>query len=337
MTDWIVREATPTDRERLRREEEATFGSAAVMRSRWLLEDNPAGKAVVMIALADDGRIAGGRALFPWDLMVDGTRVKVAQSGRLWTHPEFRLRGVSVALGRGFQSATRERGFPMFFAIPSAHSIRGHLRLGHLIDPGMQRRQIVVSPRFVVPRAPAALDRPLRWLRGANARRLGRGAGAWQREPEPGRVAETLWPRIAGRPGVRGVRDGAFVMWRYGAGTSLGYRTWSYPAGDPRILAVTVREGTRERILDMWGDADPDTFAAATAKLVELQATEGAWLVEWCPSENGPWGGIAGGAGFLRRRKGTPLVRWFPGPPDATGALADPSRFELTEGDTDYA
>ncbi len=337
MIEWIVREASAREREILRREEEATFSDVAALRSRWLLDENPAGPAVVLVAVAPDGRIAGTRAIFPWDFMVDGRRVLVAQIGRSWTRPEFQMQGVSVAIGRGLQRAAAERGIPMLFSLPSVRSIRGHRRLDHLIDPGLQRRQIVVSPRFVASWIPGALDHPLRWLRSANALRLGHLSGVWQRETEPGRVAERLWPRLAGRPGVRGVRDGAFVSWRYGAASGLDYRVWSYPAGDPRLLAVTVRAGTRERVLDLWGDAPPGEVAAAAAKLVEVQARAGAWLVEWCPSENGPWKGIADRAGFIRRRIGIPLARWFPAAPETAGALADPARFELTDGDTDYA
>ena len=87
---------------------------------------NPAGRAIVMVAVAADGTLAGTRALFPWEVMVDGTRTKVAQSGRAWTRPEFQRQGVSVAIGRALQHAVAERGFPMMYSLPSARAVPGH-------------------------------------------------------------------------------------------------------------------------------------------------------------------------------------------------------------------
>jgi hypothetical protein len=150
-------------------------------------------------------------------------------------------------------------------------------------------------------------------------------------------VAERLWSR-GGKGGVIGVRDGTFVTWRFSRESGREYRAWSYPGGDPaRLLAFTHVDGERAKIVDLWGDLDPEETAAALATLMELLAQNGAGLVEWCPPRFGPGPKIAARSGLLPRRQGVPLARWFNRKEGELGELADITRYRLTEGDSDYA
>ena len=73
------------------------------------------------------------------------------------------------------------------------------------------------------------------------------------------------------------------------------------------------------------------------AGLAEQLVAGGAHLVEWCPPRHGSDPAVADRAGFFRRRTGVPLGLWYNRPETELGALGDPARFRLTEGDSDYA
>ena len=135
-----------------------------------------------------------------------------------------------------------------------------------------------------------------------------------------------------------GVRDAAFVAWRFGSGSGREYRPWRSPAsGEPRFLAFVHRAGKRARILDVRGSMDPEEAGGALAHLAEQLVAAGAWLVEWCPPRFGEARQWAARAGFFPRRRGVPLGLWFNRPEEELGALGDPRSYRLTEGDSDYA
>lgn len=338
MSSFRVTEATPLLREELLRLEEKLFGRESAVRATWLLDGNPEGKALVLVAQTPAGRVAGTRSLLPWPLLVEGERMQVGQYTRTWTHPDFRHQGVSVLLGEALNRQSAELGYPLVFLFPSVRSIPGHRRIGNVLDTMLERRQVLLSARIAYHWAPAFLDVPLSWARRAT-RWVGRkAAGRWQREPNPARKADRLWGRLSPPTGVTGVRDGTFVGWRYSSRSGRLYETWSYPAGeDARLLAATHMWGRRARILDLWGELDPPDTASALAGLIELLIGGGAWLVEWCPPRFGPGPKVAGRAGLWPRRKGVPLARWFNRSPAEIGSLADLNRYRLTEGDADYA
>ncbi len=334
---WTIREAAPAERETLARAEHDLFPSADAPRAEWLLDANPSGEASVMVAVDPQGRIGATRSIFPWRVAADGTEAVLAQIGRSWTHPEARLQGLSVRLGRALQRRTGERGFPIMFSFPSDRSYRGHVKLDHLIEPGMRRRQALPGPGALVPAIPRFVDAPLGALRRLAVGTAFRRWARWEVSADPAGDADRLWPRLAARTGVYGVRDGAVVGWRYSADSGRPYRVRRFPAGGPaRLLAGTLTRGVRARIVEVWGEAEPGELRAALAALVETLAAEGARVVDWCPPVRGPQSRIGIGAGFLPRRPGTPFARWFTVPREGLGALDRVENYRLTEGDTDY-
>lgn len=333
MSEWTVREATPRQREELLEIEDRLFSPGSSLRAPWLFDANPAGKALVLVATTPGNRIAGTRALLPWTLRVDGRPVRVGQYARTWTDPEFRHRGVSVAIGEALNRCSVERGYPLVFLFPSVRSIPGHRRIGNRVETLLERRQTLASLRFFKPWLPGATV-ALATLRRVRARHAV-GQVTWQPETDAAGLAEALLPRLSSRAGVFGIRDAAFVGWRYGADSGRIYRAWRERSG--RLAAITHLTDGRAKIVDLWGEADAGFLAAAAATLVEILAREGARLVEWCPSAFGPQAAAAGRAGLFRRRQGVPLARWFNRPEGELGALADLESYRLTEGDSDYA
>ncbi len=338
MSDWDVGEATPTERERLWQREIELFGPGAALNPEWLLDRNPAGKALVLVARTPDGRIAGTRSLLPWRVLTAGVETLVGQYTRTWTDPKFRQQGVSIAIGRELNRRSRELGYPIVFLFPSDRSIPGHRRVGNRLEIGLDRRQLLLSARFFGPGLPGVLDHPVRWLRALRTAGV-RAGSAWSRVEDLERVADILWERCVKDRGVIGVRDPKFVAWRFSPESGHEYVGWRYPAtGEPRLMAFLHHAaGGRARILDLWGTSDIEERVAAVTSLVGGLARDGAMLVEWCPPKHGNDTNVAHRAGFFRRRRGVPMGLWMNRPPDELGDLADPTSYRLTEGDSDYA
>ena len=338
MSEWTVGEATEDERRRLWQREIELFGPGGALNPEWLLNQNPAGKALVLVARTADGRLAGTRSLLPWRVLSEGVEARVGQYTRTWTDPEFRNQGVSIAIGRELNRRSLELGYPIVFLFPSDRSIPGHRRVGNLLDITLDRRQLLLSARFFGGGVPQAFDRPVRWM-GELRRRGLKSESAWSRVENPGPVAGFLWEHRAKQGGVIGVRDASFVAWRFSSLAGHEYIGWRYPAkGDPRLLSFVHHAADgRARILDLWGTADPEERARAVASLVGGLATLGSLLVEWCPPKHGNDTTVAHRVGFFRRRRGVPMGLWFNQPLDALGNLADPSSYRLTEGDSDYA
>ena len=338
MSDWEIGEATPPERERLWQRELELFGPHSGLNPQWLLDRNPAGKALVLVARTTDGRLAGTRSLLPWRVLSNGVEIRVGQYTRTWTDPEFRNRGVSIAIGRELNRRSLELGYPIVFLFPSDRSIPGHRRVGNRLDITLDRRQLLLSPRFFGSGIPEALDRPVRWMGELRRRGLKPGL-SWSRVEDPAPLASVLWDRRIEQSGVTGVRDATFVAWRFSREAGHEYVALRYPASsEPRLMAFLHHAAAgRARILDLWGTADAEERAIAVAALVGGLATGGSLLVEWCPPKHGNDTNVAHRVGFFRRRRGVPLGLWFNQPPDALGDLADPSAYRLTEGDSDYA
>lgn len=337
MTDWEVGEATSAERRLLVERERTLFGSDSALRAEWLFDRNPAGRALVMVARTPEGAIAGTRSLLPWRVLVDDREVRVGQYARTWTEPEHRTRGVSIAIGRELNRRSRDLGYPLVFLFPSVRSIPGHRAVGNRLVNALERRQALGSARFFLAGAPGFLDAPVGWLRRARSRHA-RGGARWVMDSNPSATAATLWERMRQGRGVVGIRDASFVAWRYSSGSGREYVGWRSPAsGEARLLAFVHHAGTRARILEVRGSADPEETAGAMARLVEQLVAAGAWLVEWCPPRHGDGPRIAARAGFFPRRHGVPLGLWFNQPAEELGALGDPLTYRLTEGDSDYA
>jgi GNAT superfamily N-acetyltransferase len=337
MSGWIVTEATAADRAELARFEEQLFGSDAALRPEWMFDRNPAGAGLVLVAKTAAGRIVGTRSVLPWDLVADGNPHAVGQYARSWTHPEFRRQGVSVAIGTALDRASRERGWPMLFIFPSDRSLPGHRRLGHDVTTLLERRQILLRARFLRRGLPAWLDRPLSLLQ-RTASREGRGVrGEWEPTDVSTAEVDRIWSGLAGGAGVRGVRHGAFVRWRYDPASGRTYQGWRFPRGESaRLLAVTTGD-SRVKIVDFWGGGDARFHGSAVALLVRELGRRGADFVEWAPPRSAPWTAAAAHSGLIRRRRGIPLARFVPERAALPPGLADLGRYALTEGDSDYA
>jgi GNAT superfamily N-acetyltransferase len=313
------------------------FGAQRVSDHDWLLDGHPAGPALILVAVTERDRIAGSIALVPWDLQVDGRRVRAGQSARLWTHPDFRLQGVFTALERELIRQSGEMGHALVFGFPNEAAIPGHRRVGMKIDPMLDRKQgLIRSRRLGIPGPVASLiDLPLHLCRRRAAARHGE---LWEITEDLARDADRIWDGLAGNPGVRGVRDAAYVRWRFGPDSGRAYRHWRYPRGSrPRVLAVTRGAGDRVHLVDVWGNSEAAETPTVIAALLEALEQRGVEVVDWAPSRYDRWSRPGLVSGVIRRRRTIPLVRWFTGPANETEGLSAITRYYINEGDSDHA
>ena len=337
MSEWDVGEATAAERQQLARREVELFGSGGALDPEWLLDQNPAGKALVLVARTPDGRIAGTRSLLPWRVLSEGAEIRVGQSIRLWTDPEFRRQGVAIAVGHELERRSVELAYPVVYLFPSDRLIPRYRRQENRLEFVLERRQLVISLRFFSPGIPASLDRPLAWMRGW--RTHARTGHPWSVAENAASLAGSLWEQVATPEGIVGVRDASFVAWRFSPESGHTYLILRYPSRGPlRLLAaVYPSHENRARVLDVWGIAEPEEKTVAVASLVEGLAARGTTLVEWCVPEYGSDAHVADRVGFVRRRRGVPMGVWMNRPPEELGTLADPRSYRLTEVDSDYA
>ncbi|HET9232792.1 MAG TPA: GNAT family N-acetyltransferase, partial [Candidatus Eisenbacteria bacterium] len=336
-SDWEVGEATEAERRDLARREVELFGRGHALNPEWLLDQNPAGKALVLVARTPEGRIAGTRSLLPWRVISGGTEIRVGHSIRLWTEPEFRRQGVAIAIGRELERRSREMGYPVVYLFPSDRLLPRYRRQENRFEFALERRQLLISLRFFGSGVPAVFDWPLSWTRGWRSR--ARNDHRWSLAENAAELAGGLWEQIQTPEGVVGVRDASFVAWRFSAESGHAYLMLRYPARGPVRLLAAVHSApeNRSRILDVWGIGDADEKVLAVAGLVERLADQGTILIDWCLPEHGSDARIAARAGFLRRRRGVPMGVWMNQAAQELGDLADPRCYRLNEGDSDYA
>lgn len=237
---WSARPAGPADRAdqvRLfnecfrKQKDERTFA--------WKYERNPDGPAIARVAVADDGAqgaraaqsaaasrnpAVGAYAYMPRRFLRDGKPVVLMQASDAMTDAGWRGRGIFTGLDRIVASEAGQQGVSLAFAYSGRQSLNGFLRNGwrlighaHLYRRSFRhRRALARLPRVgAVATLAAPLLDALSGLR--DRRRLPRpGSGPELRRIErfDGAV-DALFAACAPRVGLVGVRDAAWLNWRY--------------------------------------------------------------------------------------------------------------------------
>jgi hypothetical protein len=224
---------------------------------RWKHLDNPFGRSFLIVA-EDEGRMVGLRAFMRWGFETEGRTVSAVRAVDTSTHPDHQGRGIFTLLT--LRALDELRGdTDLVFNTPNGKSLPGYLKMGWTVTG----------------RVPVAI-RPVRPVRVARrVRRLDSADGPDR--PEPAVEALTAAAALddtaaveallgaAGGPETRlhTHRTVAFLRWRYGEGSGLGYRAVAVErAGALRGVAIfRVRargglwEGTVADLIVERGDA----------------------------------------------------------------------------------
>ena len=95
---------------------------------RWQYLCNPAGNALVVVARADSGELAGQYVVVPMEFKVDNEIVRGSLSLNTLTHPEYRGQGLFTQMAKKTYEICERSGFLMTLGFPNKNSYPGFVR-----------------------------------------------------------------------------------------------------------------------------------------------------------------------------------------------------------------
>jgi len=127
---------------------------------RWQYLENPAGKAIVVVARADSGELAGQYVVIPLEFKLDGAVITGSLSLNTLTHPAYRGKGLFTKMAKATYEICEKEGLVITLGFPNKNSYPGFVRK-------LQFRHIGNARIMFRPLAPVRLMAGLPKLRGA--------------------------------------------------------------------------------------------------------------------------------------------------------------------------
>jgi glycosyltransferase involved in cell wall biosynthesis/GNAT superfamily N-acetyltransferase len=250
-------------------------------RFRWLYRDNPQGRAVTWLALEPErGEVVGFTSIFARAFTVDGEPVMGGVGLDAFVRPDHRRRGIAAALHAASLESMRKREVPfrMMCGPPVQANYNALLKIGSRSVGQMRYLHLPLT----VPGLLRALNFPGVAERIESAEPIGRVVErAWKavlasKRRLEARIVERvtpefdrLWRTEAPIRGVIGVRDGAFVAWRYLANPMCRQDVVAIEDRG-RLLGWAVLELSQRGalIVDNVFPADPDDASLVLRRLL---------------------------------------------------------------------
>jgi GNAT superfamily N-acetyltransferase len=272
---------------------------------RWKHLDNPFGRSFLIVA-EDEGRMVGLRAFMRWGFAAGDRTLSAVRAVDTATHPDHQGRGIFTLLTLRALDELRE-DTDLVFNTPNGKSLPGYLKMGWTVTG----------------RVPVAI-RPVRPIRVATrVRRLDDAGGPDRPEPTveagPAAVAledaagvEALLAAAAGPEArLRTPRTLAFLRWRYGAGSGLGYRAVRVERGGAlrglAVFRVRARGGLWEStVADLLVERGDASTAGRLLAAVRRAARVDHVACAMSNGRDGSW--AATRRGFLPAPGGVTLV-----------------------------
>ncbi|MDX2089221.1 MAG: GNAT family N-acetyltransferase [Kofleriaceae bacterium] len=236
---FSVRLATSKDRDRLLAVvSEHQPGVDTQQRYSWLYERNPHGHALTWVATAPDtGEIMGVASYFRKRLMLGTRTVEGALGGDCFVRPQFRRRGIGMALHRAGRDAMKQFGIEVMFGTPTPANM-GPLRNcgGHDVSEVVRYTHPVTAfdalVRRMSPRASSAL-------------RLDEMTDLDPR-------IDHLWHRTRPELRIATIRDATFYTWRFLRAPMSRERPYVIlDHGRPVAACALERVGAQVRVIDL--------------------------------------------------------------------------------------
>ncbi len=318
-----------------------------VGRFDWLYLRNPDGPAVVwLLREAETGAAVGFTAALPRRMSVQG-RKRVCWIGSDFSVlPKFRTLGLAVKLRRAAKDGIDAGRADFLYAHPNERMAVIHARVGHSPTGRMIRlaRPLRVgtlvsdrvSSRAAGRMAGAVLDPVVRWGdRASWSRRRfefehratvsfdARVDGLFDRE---GRQPET----------VTGVRDAAYLNWRYGANpTASSEVVLASKRNELCGYAIFVRDSDCLSIKDVFPCDRPEVIAGLLEEVRRIGYRTELQSVSMTLLDSNPMVAVLRSQGFRLRPESTEMYTYCRTDCEWASAVANPGQWRLTVGDRD--
>lgn len=94
----------------------------------WQYERNPLGHLIGIVK--QNGKTVGAMGLLPVEMTFEGKVISGSQAVDLVVHPEFRRKGIFLAIGEFIANYAADRGIDIFYGFPNDPAHPGHLKYG---------------------------------------------------------------------------------------------------------------------------------------------------------------------------------------------------------------
>lgn len=285
-------------------------------RFNWLYCNNPFGpaRAWVLSVEASEG-IVGAGAIFPRLMYVDGIERIGCVLADFCVAAEYRSLGPSLKLQRALVTASQEDPFTFFYDFPSRSMLAVYGRIG-IAQSGQivrwakllraDQKLAAMLPNKSLAHAAAVLANPLLSLRRQSPRR-----GRYDIRRHEGRCGDefTQFDRqFQTCPGIRTVRNAAYLNWRYLDSPERAYTILTARRQNELKGYVVITAGAEEgAIVDLSSGDDPDLIGPLLDAATEHIRNSGAFVTVLNAVEGHPWSAEFQQAGF-RRRDCSPLI-----------------------------
>lgn len=287
-------------------------------RWRWECEENPRGLAEFGLAFYSE-RLVGHSVGIPLRFRWNGRDIDVVRTQNVMVHPDFRRRGILPATLDAIAEEAKRRGVEVAVGFPNDRSFPS------MVGSCKPRYEHV----FDIQTYTAPLDGRI-----MNSERRGTisfedVSGGFTEEDEAF-IAQTL-----SRYEIVGVRDRAYLDWRYHRRSGRSYRiVRAFADGTQKGLAV-IKPYWPARTIDLVElFFDDDAILRATLRAIgERCAGEGASALSTWSMPHYPLHACLAGLGFLVERSTHFIIASLS--PQRPTRAADPAAYYLSMGDSD--
>lgn len=318
-------------------------------RIRWLYERNPEGPPTTVV-IDDGGRdgVVGCASLVPRRVRLGGREARVGIACDLAVERRHRSAGPALMLQRALLEAAKRERYDFIWGYPNKNALPIIKRMGYVLvgestswvrplrtEPFLQR----VAPAPAASLGGPLLDAALDLAEGAASLALAFGYEGARLRPADERF-DRLWERGRGAYDITGVRDAAFLRWRYDEFPVARHHTFSLTSrrsGDLAGFVIYRSLGAgRAHVADLFCGQPARQLEALLLCLVRALRSEGYASVALDLIADERLSARLRRLGFLRRPQARSFVIHPLGLKGAElEAVADPRRWYIIDGDLD--
>ena len=320
--------------------------AARAERFAWLYEANPDGPALVWLAQDAAGKPVGTSAAYPRRMHLDGSTVRALNLSDFAVDTAFRSLGPALQLLRATLEPVRSGEYAFSFDFPSESMRALYRRMG---GADLGRKERWVRPVDLRPIAKRKMgDGIVGNVVGAAGQAALRARDALSGVPagleieplagECGAEFDALDDRLKSLRPVTGVRDAAYLNWRYARNHLAGHAILCARRGGDLLgfIVVCTEDPEVVPVLDLFAPEDNGVRRGLVASAVEFARRRGAealWMEVLADSSSAQ---AVQALGFVKRDDTEGPVP-FAGPESPhRSLLAEADNWWITGGDRDF-